>query len=105
MHLLQNMIWLSSTYLKGGEFEGDLEKEDYNKAEILEMARAAFAFSHEALKKVEPHDLRSKVKVFAGPMNIRQIIQLMNDHLTDHRGQITIYLRMKGIKPPNYIGW
>jgi len=30
---------------------------------------------------------------------------LLNDHQTHHRGQLVVYLRLNGIKPPAYIGW
>jgi uncharacterized damage-inducible protein DinB len=30
---------------------------------------------------------------------------LMHDHHTHHRGQIIVYLRLNGLKPPKYVGW
>lgn len=29
----------------------------------------------------------------------------MDNHLAHHRGQMIIYLRLQGIKPPAYTGW
>ncbi|MFK7950340.1 MAG: hypothetical protein AB8G11_22315 [Saprospiraceae bacterium] len=29
----------------------------------------------------------------------------LNSNLVHHRGQLTIYLRLKNVKPPRYIGW
>ncbi|MCC5937037.1 MAG: DinB family protein [Lunatimonas sp.] len=33
----------------------------------------------------------------------RQFLLLAADHIAHHRGQLVVYLRMNGIKPPNYI--
>ncbi|NJL74904.1 MAG: hypothetical protein HC892_07620 [Saprospiraceae bacterium] len=30
---------------------------------------------------------------------------LMNDHLTHHRAQMIVYLRLKDVQPPKYVGW
>ena len=49
--------------------------------------------------------LEEKVEFFAGPMNKRQILTLLNDHQTHHCGQLIVYLRLKGVKPPDYRGW
>ncbi|MEO1518019.1 MAG: DinB family protein [Bacteroidota bacterium] len=104
-HALQNMCWLSSTYLGGGPFDKELEKEDQSKEELLSLAREAVAFSSQALEQLEEQDLRMQVRFFAGPMRVRQIVNLMHDHLTHHQGQIVIYLRMNSIRPPRYVGW
>jgi len=49
--------------------------------------------------------LDRQVKFFAGPMTIRQILLLLHDHQSHHLGQVIVYLRLKGIKPPDYVGW
>lgn len=41
----------------------------------------------------------------AGPLTRRQILILMHDHQAHHIGQLIVYLRLKGIKPPGYVGW
>jgi len=33
----------------------------------------------------------------------RQFFMLMADHVTHHRAQMLVYLRLKGIVPPKYI--
>ncbi|MEM6517680.1 MAG: DinB family protein, partial [Bacteroidota bacterium] len=40
-----------------------------------------------------------------GQASVFKIMNFTIDHVTHHRGQATIYLRMNGIKPPDYIGW
>lgn len=105
MHAIENMIWLSTTYMTNQTFEGDLKKEKYTKAEMITLLKSAFDFTTEAVDQLEPHDLNMTVKFFAGPKKLRQILTLMNDHMTHHRAQAILYLRMKGVEPPKYRGW
>ena len=37
--------------------------------------------------------------------NKGQILTLLNDHHTHHRGELLVYLRLQNIKPPRYQGW
>jgi len=33
----------------------------------------------------------------------RQILLLLADHITHHRGQMLVYMRLNGLKPPRYV--
>ncbi|MEM6379627.1 MAG: DinB family protein [Bacteroidota bacterium] len=105
LHITGNMVWLTSSYLGGEKLEADLKKEGYTKAEVLKILTDAFDLAAEAVENFPVEDLETEVKFFAGPMSKRQIMVLMNDHVVHHRGQIIIYARMKGIKPPRFRGW
>lgn len=105
LHIVANMTWLSSDYLEGGNYDQDLKSTEYTKTEVIQILKEGFRFAANAVDHLEPHDLRNKVEFFAGPMNVRQILTLMNDHVTHHRGQIIVYFRLKGLKPPKYRGW
>ncbi len=105
LHMMSNMIWLSSSYLSEDNFGRDLKKKDYTKAEIIALLKETTDFAARTIANLSAKDLEKEVDFFAGPMTKRQIMILMNDHLTHHRGQIIVYLRMNGIKPPRYRGW
>lgn len=105
IHVLQNMIWLSSDYLGGDGFENDLKTIDPTKEELVKITESAYDYTLKTLEKLGPQRLETKVEFFAGPMNIRKILMLMDDHATHHRAQLAVYLRIKGIKPPRYVGW
>ncbi|MEL7124159.1 MAG: DinB family protein, partial [Bacteroidota bacterium] len=100
LHITSNMVWLTSSYLDGEKLEADLKKEGYTKAEVIQILTDGFDNAAEAVKNFPVEDLETEVKFFAGPMSKRQIMVLMNDHVTHHRGQIIVYARLKGIKPP-----
>ena len=105
LHMVGNMAWLSSSYLGGEQLDKDLKSTDYSKDEVLSILREGFALAQAAINNMTVEQLGEKVAFFAGPMHKRQILTLMNDHLTHHRGQAIVYLRLKEIKPPRYRGW
>ncbi len=109
MHLSSNMVWLCSDYLTDQKPpRSRKEIGDYahkSKAEVLEVLKESLDYAGATLKNLDPKQLDDSVKFFAGPMSKRQITNLMNDHLTHHRAQAIVYLRLNGIKPPGYVGW
>jgi uncharacterized damage-inducible protein DinB len=107
LHLAQNLAWLSSSYLDEKQrnpltkADGNLEQKD----SILTVVNRTYHYALRTLEHFRPPDLTDTVSFFAGPMNKLQIINLINDHQSHHRGQLIVYLRMNGITPPPYVGW
>ena len=105
LHILSNLNWLSSSYLGGTPSTRDFKSEAYSKTEILAIMQETFDLVDAALAQLPPEQLSDTVSFFAGPMTKRQILTLLNDHHTHHRGQLIVYLRLNGLKPPRYRGW
>lgn len=103
-HMVDNMVWLSSDYLGAEKFE---KQNPITKKEHMEYMLSACEYVENAMEAAlqDSTILNTKKDFFAGPMNGRQIIRLIHDHVTHHRGQLIMYLRLKGIKPPRYFGW
>ena len=57
------------------------------------------------IKNISPDDLPSEVDFFAGKKSKLQMLNLMQDHVTHHIGQLIVYLNLNEIKPPKYSGW
>jgi hypothetical protein len=106
-HISKNMCWLATTHLiEGGEFvEDDIYSKKLSPDSIRILVSECYLFALNAIKNVDLNKLNVTNKFFAGHKSKRQIIHLMNDHATHHRGQIIVYLRLNGIKPPRYRGW
>lgn len=109
VHLSSNMVWLSSDYLTDQKSPRNRKEiGDYahkSKAEVLDVLKQSLDYAGTTLKNFDSKQLDETVKFIAGPMSKRQIINLMNDHLTHHRAQAIVYLRLNGIAPPGYVGW
>ena len=105
LHIAQNMQWLSTSYLfqdKNKIEKGDNAKD---KAAVMKVLSDSYDMGLAAHKSISEKQLDKTVDFFAVPMTRRQILLLMHDHQSHHLGQIIVYLRLKGIKPPDYIGW
>jgi len=106
LHLSANLGWLSSAYLTGGQ--NPVQKSDmatFLKDSVIRVVNRTYDYALHALEYLPADQLKEPVIFFAGPMNKLQIINLINDHQTHHRGQLLVYLRLKNIKPPDYVGW
>ena len=104
-HMAGNMIWLSSSYLQGTKGHVDPSATSNTKKDIIPMLEKSFAYALETISRLTTADLDEQVTFFAGTMSRRRILMLMSDHLTHHRGQLVVYLRLRGIEPPRYKGW
>lgn len=101
VHMKQNMDWLSATYFGGTKPDGATD----TKAELMQSLEQSFDAVAAAVKASSPEDLQQTVDFFAGPKSKLQILNLLQDHLTHHRGQIIVYLNLNQIEPPRYVGW
>ena len=104
MHIKQNMDWLSTTY-----FSKDGKKTPNatytTKAEVITAIKEAFDNTAAIIKNASPEELKEVVAFFAGPKTKLQILNLLQDHVTHHRGQIIVYLNLNDLKPTIYRGW
>lgn len=104
-HIAGNMVWLSSSYLNGTKTTLDPVNAGSSKKEIIAILEKSFAYANETISHLNEKILNENVNFFAGMMTKRRIMLLMTDHVTHHRGQLVVYLRLKGIEPPAYRGW
>lgn len=105
LHIRENMVWLSESYLAGSDFVKSENINPTGKKEIINELRIAFDMVSEIVKKVSLDDLSTDVPFYAGPKSKLQILNLLQDHVTHHRGQLIVYLNLNDVKPPKYIGW
>jgi uncharacterized damage-inducible protein DinB len=106
LHMGQNMTWLSQVYMMNDTtFKKENKEQLFLALDIKKEIEDAYALAMIAHKEMDINRLNDKMDFFAGPKTVRQIIHLMHDHATHHRGQLIVYLRLKGIKPPKYRGW
>ena len=106
LHICSNLGWLSSSYLSTGN--NPVSKDDgklQNKDSIRKVMVRTYDYAIAVLTRFSATNLSDTVKFFAGSMSKLQIINLLSDHQTHHRGQLLVYLRLCGLTPPKYVGW
>lgn len=104
IHIKQNMDWLSTTYFSV-EKKKTKEATLTTKADIIAALKASFTQTATMVKTAKESDLKDIVEFFAGPKTKLQILNLLQDHVTHHRGQLIVYLNLNNIEPPRYRGW
>jgi uncharacterized damage-inducible protein DinB len=104
-HVATNMIWLCSSYLGGKADHVDPSKAGHSKKEVIAMLEKSFAYATETINRMTEKNLNERVDFLAGNMTKRRLLLLLTDHVTHHRGQLVVYLRLKNVEPPDYRGW
>ena len=107
LHIRENMLWLSNRYVAGDTtYQADnIKAGKTGKKATIPLLASAFEAVDSIVGRLKQKDLKTKVNFFAGPKTKLQILNLLQDHVTHHRGQLIVYLNLKGIKPPDYVGW
>jgi len=86
--------------------EKELEKpKTRTQAEITQYLEEFFDEIIAFLEQTQVSELSEKVAMWYGTVSKTSILVTMDNHLSHHRGQLVVYLRLMGIKPPSYIGW
>lgn len=106
LHMAQGMIGLSSNGT-GAEklYPGqNLEKipEFQSKGEVRRLVAESFDFAIAGIEAMDPATLNDIVE--RGPFKVSKIgwVLKAKEHTNHHRGQAAVYLRLKGVVPPQY---
>ncbi len=105
LHIKGNMDWLSTTYFTEKPYLRPEATETPSKEEIVVLLTEAFETVSMVLQNTPDDALEEVVTFFSGPKSKLQILNLLQDHVTHHRGQLIVYLNLNNIAPPPYIGW
>lgn len=80
---------------------GELEKGSLKtKAEITKAVMDSYDFAIKAINSMTDEKLTGSIKLFGMDMTAETALAKAFEHQTHHRGQTTVYLRLKGLKPP-----
>jgi uncharacterized damage-inducible protein DinB len=82
---------------------GQLEKSDQYKTKeaVTKAVMGSYDFVIAAIKETDPAKMGEMIKVFNFDLSRQSTLEKVFEHQTHHRGQTTVYLRLKGITPPN----
>ena len=105
LHIKRNMDWLSESYFSSSEFDKGESLTPRSKAETIRLLENAFDAAAGIIEAASEETFKETVDFFAGPKTKLQILNLLQDHVTHHRGQLIVYLNLKNVEPPGYVGW
>ena len=106
IHIARNLYWLTSTFaLQEDNPSSEIDFSDLSKKETIEALRQSFNYVDKAVESIRNEDLSTEVNFGPVLMPKQRVFLLMRDHMTHHRAQMILYLRLNGITPPEYRGW
>lgn len=107
MHIAANLQNLTGTYITGqNPVPAEGKTEERSKKEVIRHLQDALDLVTQALETLSKSTEEGEAHLFKGTeMNKKSFFLLMRDHMTHHRAQMILYLRMNSIKPPGYVGW
>jgi uncharacterized damage-inducible protein DinB len=107
MHIAQATNMLCAGLLTGEPCPLEDGTAVQTKVEIKNFLSRSFDYMADSVSTLTEAELEKKVKVdFLGiDLSKKEIVYFIRDHSTHHRSQALVYLRAKGIKPPQYRGW
>ena len=108
MHIAWAMDWHSQTLL------GDREARDWNtdtelkvdtksKEEMIATIDKTFKETIKLITAFDTTKFNDRLVYLGLDRTKRQIFLLLADHITHHRGQMLVYMRLNGLKPPRYV--
>lgn len=102
-HIGMAITYISQSALpvRHTDFQGDIK----NKEEVIRYLKNQYEEVSSKIADMEVSDFEDTTSFWAGRMTIRKILNITFDHITHHRAQAIVYMRIHGIAPPAYISW
>ena len=104
LHAIGGDFWFFAT-LKGEKPpkpEDALKAEGKTKADIIKLVEESQAYGDEFFNGLNETIAHEEAKMGENTIAKWKLILFSFDHITHHRGQLVVYLRLNGIKPPQY---
>ena len=73
-----------------------------NKKDVLAYVRLSFDNSIDNVSKLTPAQIAKTYQSGEGTMTGLELLMFLMDHTTHHRASAEMYLRAKGVTPPEY---
>lgn len=108
MHIGFALDWHSQSLI------GDRAARDYqtdtvykvankSKDEMMRIIENTFDNAQKVVNEFNIDQLDIELDYFGLQRSKRQIFMLLADHITHHRGQMLVYMRLNGLVPPRYV--
>ena len=108
MHIGFAMDWHSQSLL-GGRESRDWKTDTIfkvahtSKEEMIAVIDKTFDETIKLIKQFDTSQFDDELDYFGLNRTKRQIFLLLADHITHHRGQMLVYMRLNGLVPPRYV--
>lgn len=104
-HIANSIVGISKNYLKGTDAVPTIELSTASRAELAEFVAKSYDYGTATMKALSDADAGEKQDVFGNFVSRRQVMAVLMDHSTHHRGSAIAYLRANGVEPPAFVGF
>ncbi|MEP0713963.1 DinB family protein [Algoriphagus sp.] len=104
-HIGNAIVGISQGFLKGGDPGFTLELASASKADLANYVAKCYDYGTMTMKALSEADGAETLEVFGNTVSRRQVMALIMDHATHHRGAAIAYLRAEGVEPPAFVGF
>lgn len=104
-HIGNAIVGISQGYLKGGDPGFQIDLASANRAELADYVGKCFDYGKKTMAGLSAEEMGEKQDVFGNNVSRRQVMALLMDHTTHHRGAAVAYLRVNGAEPPAFVGF
>ncbi|SHN29333.1 Uncharacterized damage-inducible protein DinB (forms a four-helix bundle) [Cyclobacterium lianum] len=108
MHVALIIDWHAFSKFDGQD--SPIRREEFTvegktKQEMIRVAEREFDRAGKLIAAFDPERLEEKGDYADFTRTRRQFLLLLADHVSHHRAQMIVFLRLQGIEPPNYINY
>ena len=108
MHIAWAMDWHSQTLLGGRKardwnIDTELKVDNKSKKEMIATIDKTFNETIKLISEFDTTKFNDRLDYLGLNRTKLQIFLLLADHITHHRGQMLVYMRLNGLKPPRYV--
>ena len=104
-HIGNAIVGISQGFLKGEDPGFTIDLATASKAELADYVAKCYDYGNMTMKALSDADAAETLEVFGNNVTRRQVMALLMDHSTHHRGAAIAYLRVEGVEPPAYVGF
>jgi uncharacterized damage-inducible protein DinB len=104
-HIGSAIAGISQGYLMGGEPDFNLDVKTATKAQLADYVAKSYDYGAKAMASITVEQGKEMQDAFGNQASRNQVMALLMDHSTHHRGATIAYLRSNGVEPPAYIGF
>jgi uncharacterized damage-inducible protein DinB len=108
MHIAWAMDWHSESLLNGRparnwETDSELKVASKTKEEMIAAVNKTFEHTAKLIQGLDTTHLNDTVAYGNLQRTKRQVLLILTDHITHHRAQMLVALRLNGLVPPRYM--
>ncbi len=104
-HIGSAIVGISQGYLMGGEPDFSIDVKTATKAQLADYVAKSYDYGAKAMVSLTTEQSKEIQDVFGNQASRNQVMVLLVDHSTHHRGAAIAYLRANGVEPPAFVGF